>query len=379
MNILDYLDWRGDLSFSLSPFNEVDNLIFSTLAYLKLDGIVGFSDRKKHTLKSVLCAYLDAGVDQSHLSNDPLPLLQKCAQSRRYDNVRVRWYENQVDEARQIQFAAVTFLTDAFACVAFRGTDNTLVGWREDCNFSFLAHTPGQREAAKYLDRVAQKTALPIIVCGHSKGGNFAVYAAAFCASAVQEARILAVYSNDGPGFNSEIAESREYRSILKKTEKIIPDSSLVGILLSSKVRRRVIQSSAKGMMQHNPYTWEVLGCRFVEADERTSTSVVLDHALAKWTDSMSNADKQLLVNSIFDALEETGMHTFHEISTQKWTAYNAIIKAVAKIAPEDRSELVALLRRLFSAGKDALKDETDKRLEKLQRETKRKEPTEKV
>ena len=39
-NLMDYLDWRGDLTFEQAPFNEVDNLILAQLVYVEFEGIV---------------------------------------------------------------------------------------------------------------------------------------------------------------------------------------------------------------------------------------------------------------------------------------------------------------------------------------------------
>ena len=365
MNMLDYIDWRGDLTFDQSAFNEVDNLIFSTLVYLKMDGLVSEDDSQSLTLKALCERYVEAGYDQSFMSNDPFPLLKKAAASPRFRDVTVRWFVNKIDPDQQLQFAAATYvLPNDLVIVSFRGTDNTLVGWHEDCNFSFLTETPGQNEAVGYVNRVAAKTSGRLIVVGHSKGGNFAIYGAAFCDAAVSRDRIDRVYSNDGPGFNSAIAEAPEYLAVLDKTVKIIPDSSLVGILLDSKVQRRVIRSDAKGLLQHNPYTWCVLGAGFESADERAASSLVMDDALSEWIGSLSGEDKRILVNAIFEALEATGAKTLREISENKWDSYSAILKAVMQIDQNSKSDIREMLKKLLLSGKEAVKSETTRQAE---------------
>jgi hypothetical protein len=342
MNILDYIDWRGDLTFAERGLNEVDNLIFSTLAYLTMDGLVSDDGTVSPTIGDLYAAYCETDYDQSVLMNDPRPLLKVAAQTDRFKDVRVSRFVNVIDAEKQIQFSAVTYryAGDA-AYIAFRGTDNTLVGWREDMNFSFLTATPGQNEAAAYLNRVAADVSGSLIVGGHSKGGNFAVYAAAFCDPAVRE-RIVKIYSNDGPGFRDEIVASENYHSILDRTVKIIPDSSLVGILLSSKEPRRVIRSSAKGLMQHDPFTWNVLGTRFVGADERNAASIFMDDTLNRWVATLSDNERRVLVNVIFDSLEATGASTLLQINENRWAAYNAIFKAISKINSDKKGEVMA-------------------------------------
>ena len=326
MNILDYLDWRGDLTFAERPFNEVDNLIFSELAYAEMENIVPESFAFTVSLRTLCESYLALGY-QSVLINDPLPLLQKAAVCERYRDVRVGGYLNRVDEGEQMQFAAMTFaLGDGTLYAAFRGTDNTIVGWREDFNISFLPETPGQAEAAAYLNRLAAAFTHPIRVGGHSKGGNFAVYAAAFCEEELNDnRRIVEVYSNDGPGFNSSVADSPRYKAILPKVKKIVPESSLIGLLLSSRAERRVIRSDAKGLLQHDPYTWSVVGDHFVAADSLSPESTFMDETLAGWIDSMDNEQKKAVVSAIFDSMEASGASTITEMNENKWLSYSAI------------------------------------------------------
>ena len=360
MNILDYIDWRGDLPFAADGVNEVDNLIFSTLAYLDMEKPVS-ADGGAPTIAALFRRFAEAGCERSSKPSDPLPLLEKAAQSARFRDVTAAWYVNEVDAERQLQFAAVTFLLpDGTAYVAFRGTDNSIAGWREDCNLSFLSETPGQNEAVRYLERVAAQTRGDLIVGGHSKGGNFAVYAAAFCAESVREDRIVRVYSNDGPGFNDAVAASPEYLSILDKTVKIIPDSSLVGILLSSREARKVVKCDAKGgIQQHNPYSWCVRGAAFEAADERATASIFMDDVLTRWVATLSDENLQILVNAVFDSLEASGAATLSEISEHKRACCTAILKAAAKIDPANRSDIAGSLKKLLVSGKDAVMAET--------------------
>ena len=362
MNMLDYLDWRGDVPFTAMPLNEVDNLIFSTLVYLKMDGMI---PPEGITIAGLYDRCTAQEVAPTGLANDPLPLLKKAAVCERFRAVRVSGFVNTVDTDRQIQFAAATF---AYApgemYIAFRGTDNTIVGWREDLNFSFLPVTPGQEQAAEYVSRAAAAAQGSITVGGHSKGGNFAVYGAAFCDPAARD-RITRVYSNDGPGFNRSIVNSPEYAAVLDRILKIIPESSLVGILLSSRAERKVIRSSAKGTAQHDPYSWCVMGAAFEEADARSTSGILLDDTLNNWADALSDDDLRIFVNTIFDVLEASGVETIKEINQNKRMTYNAILKAIGQVDAESKSEFMELIRRLLLSGKDAVVSETKKNFSK--------------
>ena len=281
-NMMDYLAWRGDLSLAASPFNAVDNLILSELVYADLRGLVPESGA---TLAEAWAGYRDEGRDQSHMINDPKPLLEATAASRRFGEMRLDSYVDELDPDRQLQFAAVRFaLEDGTAYLAFRGTDDTLAGWREDFNFSYLAQTPAQALAVEALERVARGGEM-LRVGGHSKGGNLALYAAAFCRSEALE-RILSVYSNDGPGFNRAVAEDERLAGISGRAMQIIPEGSLVGVLLDNRMRRTVVKSSGIGVLQHDPYTWQVLGADFVPA-EQAGISVFMDETLSQWLDGL--------------------------------------------------------------------------------------------
>ena len=227
MNILDYIDWRGDITFEEKGLNEVDNLIFCEISYLVMDDIERARSDEGMTVAALYEAYAGLRPRPKLIMNDPMPALRKMALSARFRNVIVKRYVNDVNPDEQAQFSAVTFLyKEDEAYVAFRGTDDTLVGWREDFNMSFLSETYGQKAAVEYLNGIAAETSAKLTVGGHSKGGNFAVYAAAFCDADIRENRIERVYSNDGPGFRNEVTDSEGYLAVLPKIVKIIPESS---------------------------------------------------------------------------------------------------------------------------------------------------------
>ncbi|WP_407723746.1 Mbeg1-like protein [Ruminococcus sp. JL13D9] len=363
MNMLDYIDWRGDLTFEQDGFNEVDNLVFSELAYTDMRDIVPEDGSRALTVAQVYGEYKAAGIDQSLMMNDPLPVLEKAAQSPRFKDITVKWYVDKIDTEQHLQFAAVTFIiSDKLAYVAFRGTDNTIVGWREDFNISFLSETPGQTEAVAYVNRIAKLTDCKLIVGGHSKGGNFAVYACAFCDKDISEKRVIKIYTNDGPGFMNEVAESENYLSILSKTIKISPDSSPVGLFFLSKAERKVIKSDSKGFMQHNPYKWHVLGAEFESADARTDPFINM--TISSWLNTMTDSNKKILVDYIFDSLEASGVTSFNELADNKWNSFNSIFKALTKIDPNDKTDIASSIKKLIASGKDVVISEKQKNAE---------------
>lgn len=358
-NFLDYLDWRGDLPFTRDGFNEVDNLILSEVAYADLGGIVpGSGEAGEITLREAAERYEAEGRDQSHMANDPRALLLRAGKSERFGTARLSAYADETDLNEQTQFAAVTAgLSDGTVFVAFRGTDNTLVGWREDFNISVLSETPGQRRAARYLNEAAARQEGLLRVGGHSKGGNLAFYAAAFCDSAVKS-RLLAAYSNDGPGFRREVTERALYREVFPKLKKLVPEASIVGLLLTAGEERAVVKSSAEGGQQHNPYTWQVQGSGFVRAEKLSAASLLLDEALDRWVDTLSDTERANLVSAIFDSLEASGATTLTELNANKRLSYNAVLRAVRELDPALQRDVLETMKKLALAGKDVLWNE---------------------
>ena len=353
-NIFDYLEWRCDVPFAVDPFNEVDNLVLSNLAYTDFRGILSM-DGAEESLESACRSFFLLHTHEEILANKsftakaPL-LMEKMLCGARYRDIRLCWYLDETETSRDMQFAAVTILLpDQSAFVAFRGTDGTLVGWKEDFNLSFLPETEGQRRAIRYLDQVGAHVRGPLRAGGHSKGGNLAVYAAAFCGQAVQD-RLLAVYSNDGPGFREEKLQAEGYRRILPRLVSIVPETSVIGLLLSSSADHRVVKSSQTGIFQHDGFSWMVSRNRFLPA-ELTKTSRLIEKSMSGWLEQMSEADRQSFTEIIFSLFESTGAGRFSEISQQKLKSAEAILNAVRNMPKEKQQEILSCLQQLGLSG----------------------------
>ncbi len=348
-NIYDYIDWRGDLPFTESPFNDIDNLILAELCYAEMEDIVPAEGSMDMVEANRL--YIEHGY-KSELINDPAETLAKAAASRRFSPVRLCDYVNRIDKARQVQFSAITYLLpDESVYVAFRGTDNTIVGWREDFNFSFM-ETAGQEDAVAYLNNAATRHSGTIHVGGHSKGGNLAVFAAAFCDQAAKD-RIDVVYSNDGPGFNDRVCSDPSYTGMLDRVRLIVPSFSIVGILLNNKSERTVVKSDASGPMQHSPLTWQVKGTAFEVVDSQDPASIFMDEAMNKWISSLDEKERADLISSIFDSLDASGADTLQDLKK----VFFAFARALHKLDFSRKKELSVIMRKLASAGIDVARE----------------------
>ena len=364
-NILDYMDWRGDLSFSESPFNEVDNLILSELVFLDFTDVVpsGFSESvtlKEAILRLNTAREAAALTDAVLLPADILPLAEKCAESRRFGEIGLCGFQSRTDTRCELQFAAVTFLLgDGTAFAAFRGTDDTLVGWKEDFNMTFLPVVPSQAIASRYLSSLASVYALRLRVGGHSKGGNLAIYAAATL-SAEQRRRIVAVYNNDGPGFSGAFLDSDGYRAIRDRVRIIVPDTSIIGMLLEHAGVYTVVRSSKSGFRQHDGFSWEVRGNAFVTADDRTDESKFIDRTLKGWLTELSDEDREAFIDAVYGILLSASAETLAELRADR----EALRKILRGFTPERRRVIRRMLIDLIAAGQRVRRADRDEKRE---------------
>ena len=367
-NVFDYLDWRGDLPFSADPFNAVDNLIFCELTYVDFDDIVpGEDSAETMPLSEVSRRYFSMHTDMELMARDTLfkmtPfLLKKAAATRRFGNVGIGRFVNMVSVAAEEQMAAMVFYPESsLPFAAFRGTDDTLIGWKEDINLSFSDGTSGQRHAAEYLSERLRETPGGLTVGGHSKGGNFAVYASAFCKDTengkIQD-RIRRVYTNDGPGFLKQIIESDGYRSILPRIRSTIPEGSVFGLLLDSGSPHRVVKSSGKGLMQHNGLTWQVLGNRFETLPETSHSSLFIQKTVRQWIDTFSLEDRAAFSDAVYSFLTAGGSGTLTDLSHESLAIRIEAIRSFRKMDPEKKTIIQTVLRHLLESGAKTLQAE---------------------
>lgn len=318
-DLFAYLRWRGDLPFTDFPLNEVDALVFSALSYIRFAGVVSELPQDWKLLEQAaqeLLALPDA-QERPRVKQD-LELLALAAQCPRFSRVGMANYQDVFLPEEETQFAAVTFfLPDCTAFLVFRGTDNTLVGWKEDFNMSFQDTVPAQRLALEYLNRFAEGSRTPLRLSGHSKGGNLAVFAAAQCDKAVQS-RILEVYNQDGPGFTGAMLGSEGYSSMVPKIRTFIPQSSVIGLLLEHEEPHIVIRSREVGVMQHDPYSWDVERDHFVLMEETTEDSKYIDKTLKAWLSGMDKGERNALVDTVFELLTSGGARRAHDLIQPK-------------------------------------------------------------
>ena len=303
-DLFDYLRWRGDLKFSQVPPGPVDALIFSALSYLHFGGSVTERPDIPISLRDAAVEFFEAECPEGHCRvKTDLSLLQAAAETERFGSTLLLQYRNILIPEEETQFAAITFLLDSNAAfVAFRGTDYTLTGWKEDFNMTFQESVPAQRLAARYVADVSARYPIPLYLGGHSKGGNLAVFSAVKSSPEVQN-RIRTVYNHDGPGFTDYIMNDPAYLEILPRICTIIPQSSVIGMLLEHREPYMVVKSKQIGLLQHDFYSWLLDGPAFIPMEEVTADSKFLDRTIKEWLSGMDNTERNEIVDTVFDLL----------------------------------------------------------------------------
>lgn len=361
-DMLDYLAWRGDIEFPQMPVNPVDALIFSTLSYIQFEDIVPDNPLQSISLAEAAAGLFSLNAPQNRVRvKKDLDLLEAAAKSPRFDNIRMTFYRSILIPEEDTQFAAVTiFLEDGSAYIAFRGTDSTLTGWKEDFNMTFQSSIPAQRLALEYVQQFAAAHPIPIWMGGHSKGGNLAVYAAAKCGEMLQR-RIVEVHNQDGPGFSAEMMSDPGYQRILPKLRSYVPQSSVIGMLLEHEEPYTIIKSSQIGIMQHDPYSWQVLGANFLPVEELTADSRFLDRTFKNWLSKMSKEERSEFFDTVFELLESTGAeHAGEIIRPQNVRSYLKTLQSNEYMRNILASELASLALSARQAQTESKREPSD-------------------
>lgn len=353
-NINNYLEWRGDLKLEADPLNEVDNMILSRFSYMPFRKI---EMNETETMGSIAEKLKDFPVEEFNIAGDK-PLVEHIINSDRFKDLKVTDYEENTDLSVEKQFAAITIhLGNGEIYSSFCGTDNSIVGWKEDFNLSFTQHVPSQLEGVEYLKRIAGKYEEKIHIGGHSKGGNVAAYSAIFAGEKVQE-KIIDITSHDGPGFDNEIIQKEEYKRILDKFVTYIPQSSVIGRLLEHEERNIVVKSIEKGIMQHDIYSWQV-HANHVITENITKESELVRNIIRTWLEDTTQEQRKNVIDIIYHILISSDATTMRDISSAKIRNLGKILKLYNKVDEKDKKMITQVFLSLGTATKHNLAKQT--------------------
>ena len=346
-NLIDYLAWRGDIPFSVSPWNEVDGLMCAVLSYLNFHGL---QDHRGWTLREA--KRIDLLIEaQGNTFGPRKKMFEAMAETARFGDCRMHHFIALTDEDASMQFSAMCMdLPDDTMAVVFRGTDNTLVGWREDFNMSYQTRVPAQQAAAYYLLKAAKLTDRPIRLIGHSKGGNLAVYAGASMPERIQN-RIESIWSYDGPGMNLDVSRSDGFTRIRDKIHSYIPQTSIIGLLMEYYRPYTVVHSIAKGLEQHDPMSWQVYGEHFEEMESIDRTASVVCETLHEMLTNSTPEQRAAFVDTLFHLADNTNATRMSDILNEKFRSLVKMAGGRKELDPETRRVFTRLMGQAVTLG----------------------------
>jgi hypothetical protein len=378
--IPDYLQWRGDLNFSQDSFNDIDALILSLLSYLPFKEIVpGIESNKEISLKDTARQFFSKvpttkaksitinSTASSSFDSEVTELLNSAANCPRFENIRLSRYEESTDFVVGRQFAAVTYTLQNAECkkiVAFRGTDNSIVGWKEDFELAYMDQIPAQEFACNYLERTISIFSSPLIVCGHSKGGNLAVYAGSHLRS-LRQNRLIRIINFDGPGFNFSVVQKGPFSHYEHKIINYVPEDSMVGLLLESVGKRAVVSSSARFINQHNSFNWEVERSEFVHGN-LSGAAILLEQTLKTWLTEISISNREMFLDALFDILGASEGKMIKVDPQENLKEIKNILVKYSKIDNKTRALLVHIFESLTAEARKTLSATAKEKLPRI-------------
>lgn len=344
-----YSEWR---SFDEKPFCEADSLIFARLAYLHFPKMcMGKTDSAVKIVDIFRFDILDEMLSVTTMKEQVVELLTGLAANPRFRNVEISRYVYKTEKEDNMQFAAVTFRTKPGQYyISFRGTDRSFTGWKEDLYLVLEKPIESQLEAVKYLEMIAGETEGEIILGGHSKGGNLAVYSGAMCSENVQD-RIIKIFSHDGPGFQGEL-KTENFLRIRNRIHKTLPQESAVGILMDQECDYDVVKSNKiGGIAQHEIFNWNIQDGELVYLKELSASSKLLGRTVNTFIDKLDDEECKKFADVIFDTLETTNTDSFDKLLDGWRTAFPQIAKEVKEMDDNTKGLLSKVIRQLRESG----------------------------
>lgn len=334
--VYDYLDYYNDITFEKEDFNDMDNIILSSLAYLTLDNV-----KEEKSLINVFNEYKKNNTKEDTLiGSKASKILNIIVKGKRFESLTFANYKCIVDD--KTQFSAITFRTNDFCYVAFRGTDNSIIGWKENLKLSFIFPVNAQTLAINYLKETINDKDKIVYVGGHSKGGNLAMASVLKCPDNIYN-KIKTVYNNDGPGFLKKEFNSKEFQRLSRKLKNFLPEESVVGILLENK-NYQVIKSKEKNIHQHDLTSWLCFG-PFLVKGNLDSNNQKLKNKMNLWLEQIDDGNKQILIENFFKVIEESGVKHMRELKSLKLNDLSAMITEAKNIDENSKALLIDTLK----------------------------------
>ena len=357
--IFDYLKEVTYDSIYDRPFTELDVLALTELTYLPFGHIVPQGDTTGIPVRLSDAMELIERTTNFIVTNQHLHLVDELATSKRFKNIKLLNYVDEYDPDVQKQFAAMTYrLTMDVYLVIFRGTDDTLIGWKEDFHMTYMDHVPAQKRAASYLQHVMKEFPKGrFMVAGHSKGGNLAAYACTYLPDYLFE-RVDAIYCYDAPGLNKAIIETEGYQRVAHLIHRFVPQGSIVGMMLEVPETATIVKSRAfGGFAQHDAFTWMVEKDTFVTLDQTSPDSQQTDETLKQWVREVPDSQLKKFFDTFFGLFLDAGITSINDFMDLKnFSKIKEIFQNAQDLDPTEREMLERLAKQLIDTRVQAWK-----------------------
>lgn len=358
--IFDYLEEVAHESIYDFPFGALDMLALSEITYLSYDGIVTDQPHPATEIRLLEAASQVPQEPNMLTTKNRIHLLQTLSQINRFKNIKLLNYVNDIDMDQQKQFAAMTYrLSLDTYLVVFRGTDDSIIGWKEDFHMTYMDHIPAQKTAVRYLQQImASYPKARFILAGHSKGGNLATYAASFISPNLQD-RIETIYSYDAPGLNKSLIQTPAYQNCVKKIRRYIPQGSIVGMMLETPEDTQIVSSTAlSGISQHNTFTWQIHDREFITLDRINNDSLQTDQTFKAWVKAVPDEELKEFFDVFFGIILDAGIESIDDLaSLESIRKLREIFRNIQNLEPEQQEMMNRLSRQLLDTRYQMWKD----------------------
>ena len=349
-NLLSYARTKLD-TFAQSPINDIDSVIFAWLTYTHIECCHKYKDSGVTIRDLYYAEDFEAMTRDVTGGSTTLELIGILAASPRFRDVRISGYTSHLSTQDNIQFSACVFsLAADIHYVAYRGTDRSIVGWKEDFELVLTEATNSQQEAALFLKDAAARYKGTLYIGGHSKGGNLAVYAASHVSKRISD-RIETIYSFDGPGFLPNELTEEGFLRIQSKIRKIVPKSSMIGMLFEQECEINVVESNEIALLQHFPVSWQVSGDSFITRDSLTPDAVMINKRIHDWLFNISYEERKLFIDAVFELIESTGAQSFTEFAEEFTENLPSLLKTISESDKNTQKFVLQTMQHLVIGG----------------------------
>lgn len=363
-NLITYVQQYEAQTFEDKSLTDIDVLALTEIAYLPFDEIVPKSFDVTEAISIQQLGKEFEKIKQKEHEKNPfmiteerIQLLEVVSKSQRFKDIKVFGFMNNIDDELTKQFAAVCYQWEKESrWIIFRGTDESLTGWKEDFMMTYSDLIPAQTDAIEYLRKQAATFSGTLNVSGHSKGGNLSLYASAMQEEDIQN-RIQQIYCWDSPGVHRSILNTEGYQRIVSKAKRYIPQDAIVGLMLESQVPYHIIESQGSGIAQHSALMWNIEEDCFVELTELTKNSQLTDQTFKQWTQTVADEDLKLFFDTFFELFFGMGVETINDVYYNFRLYMQKFFEKAYQMDTEKREILLRVGRLLFQIRYEIWKD----------------------